>query len=132
MGAITGGVEGTGATAPRTLELRRGEASPATFAKLQQISHGFEALFAHSLLGELLRPLEEAGFGGSGAGASVVQGMFETNLADHIAGAGGLGIGRMVERAMKPWLAAEEVSADELAHGLRAAHGPAKEGEGTR
>ena len=67
---------------------------------LKCVGEGFEALFSTTLISELLKPLQGAGLGGSGPGASIVQGLIESNLADHLARSGGLGIGRMVERAL--------------------------------
>jgi Rod binding domain-containing protein len=102
-------------SAPRTLELRRGEAPKSALAKLESVAQGFEAIFTGTLLSELMEPLEEGGgIAGSGPGASVIQGLLQTHLADHMSKAGGLGIGRMVVDSMKPLLAAEKVSAQEL------------------
>jgi Rod binding domain-containing protein len=105
---------GTLARAPRTLQLRRGEASPAMLAKLKEIGKGFDAVFTGTMLGELMKPAVGDGLGGSGPGASIVQGIIEQSLADHLGKAGGFGIGRMLEKAMKPLLAIEPVDASEL------------------
>jgi Rod binding domain-containing protein len=102
------------AGAPRTLELRRGEASPAMLAKLKQIGRGFDAVFAGTMLGELMKPAIGAGLGGSGPGASIVEGILEQGLADHLGKAGGFGIGRMLEKSLGPLLGTEPVSIDEL------------------
>jgi Rod binding domain-containing protein len=98
----------------RTLELRRGEASPAALAKLQQVARGFESVFTDLMLGKLLAPVFGSGFAGSGAGSSVVQGIIEQNLADALSKGGGFGIGRMVVDAVKPLLATQAVSREEL------------------
>ncbi len=110
----------------RTLELRRGEISNKQLKALEEVGRGFDALFANTLLAELMKPLQGAGFGGSGPGSSVVQGMIQSNLADHLAAGKGLGIGRMVVESMKPLLAADKVTVEDLARGLSAA-GAAKE-----
>lgn len=102
------------AGAPRTLELRRGEASPAMLAKLKELGHAFDAVFAGTLLGELMKPAVGAGLGGSGPGASIVEGILEQGLADHLGKAGGFGIGRMIEKSLGPLLATEPVSVGEL------------------
>jgi len=102
------------AGAPRTLELRRGEASPAMLAKLKQIGRGFDAVFAGTMLGELMKPAIGVGLGGSGPGASIVEGILEQGLADHLGKAGGFGIGRMLEKSLGPLLGTEPVSIDEL------------------
>lgn len=94
-----------GRATERTLELRRSEGAAKT-GKLHEIAQGFESLFTSTLLGELMKPLQGAGFAGEGPGASVLQGLIETKLADHVASSGGLGIGRMVEQALAPLLAA--------------------------
>ena len=104
----------TAAGAPRTLELRRGEASPAMLAKLKELGHAFDAVFAGTLLGELMKPAVGAGLGGSGPGASIVEGILEQGLADHLGKAGGFGIGRMLEKSLAPLLATEPVSIGEL------------------
>jgi len=105
------------AGAPRTLELRRGEASPAMLAKLKQIGRGFDAVFAGTMLGELMKPAIGAGLGGSGPGASIVEGILEQGLADHIGKAGGFGIGRMLEKSLGPLLGTQPVSIDDsVAH----------------
>ena len=111
----------TGDVTARTLEVRQrdGAPPPEALAKLRQIAQGFESLFASTLLGELLKPGEgEVGLAGEGPGASVVQGMIETHLADHVAKSGGFGIGRMVMQQLEPLLSARKVSAQELASKL--------------
>ena len=109
------------AGAPRTLELRRGEASPAMLAKLKQIGRGFDAVFAGTMLGELMKPAVGAGLGGSGPGASIVEGILEQGLADHLGKAGGFGIGRMLEKSLGPLLGTQPVSIDELEKGEKKA-----------
>ncbi len=100
---------GTGSfAATRTFELRRGEQSPESFAKVGKVAQGFDSLFAGTLVAELMKPLQGAGFAGSGPGASVLQGMLETQLADHLAKGGGLGVGRMVAEQLRKFLAAAE------------------------
>ncbi len=114
MGTIEGGV-GAGAAAPgRTLELRRGEAAPKSAAAAQadaeleagltKVAQGFDSIFSGILVGELTRPLQAAGFGGSGPGASVIQGMIETHLSDHLSKGEGLGVGRMVADTMRRFM----------------------------
>ena len=106
----------------RTLELRRGEAAPEARAKLEQLAAGFESIFTSSLIGELMKPVldgEGGGLIGNGPGASIVQGLFESNLSEHLAKAGGLGIGRIVVRTLAPQLAAKQVSVEELQSGLK-------------
>lgn len=98
----------------RTLELRRGEAAPPSPADLKEVAQGFEALFAGTILSELLKPLNGSGFAGSGPGASIVQGLIETHLADHFAKGGGFGIGRMIEESMAPLLRMRAVTQEEL------------------
>ena len=105
----------------RTLELRRGEAAPEARAQLEKLAAGFESIFTSSLIGELMKPVldgEGGGLIGSGPGASVVQGLFESNLSEHIAKAGGLGIGRMVVRTLEPQLAAMKVTVEQLQSSL--------------
>lgn len=99
---------------PRTLQLRRGEASPAALAKLKSVARGFDAVFTGTLLSELMKPVVGAGLGGSGPGASIVQGLIEQNLSDQIGKSGGFGIGRMLEKNLKPLLATQPVDATEL------------------
>ena len=109
-------------SAQRTLELRRGEAAPKDLAKLKEFAVGFESLLTSTLLGELLKPLENGGgFAGSGPGASVVQGLIESNLADHLSKSGGLGVGRVIVESMKPMLASQQVSLAELTSKLQQA-----------
>ena len=108
MGTIEGGA-GAGSAAPRrTLELRRGEAAPkadaAVEAGIAQVARGFDSLFSGILVGELTRPLQAAGFGGSGPGASVIQGMIETHLSDHLSKGDGLGVGRMVADSLRRFM----------------------------
>ena len=74
------------------------------------------------MLSKLLEPAIGAGLGGSGPGASVVQGMIEQNLADAIGKAGGFGVGRLIERTLGPRIEAQAVHG-RLAHGKRAAAG---------
>lgn len=111
----------------RTLELKKGELDEKQLAGLEKVGRGFDAMFAHTLLGELMKPLQGAGFGGSGPGSSVVEGMIQSQLADHLSAGKGLGIGAMVVRQMKPFLAGRQVTVEELARGLSAA-GAGKEG----
>jgi len=123
-GEVNGASPARAPSPARTLELRSADAAPppAELEKLRQIAQGFESLFASTLLGELLKPGEgESGFAGQGPGASVVQGMLETHLADHLAKSGGLGIGRMVLKQLEPLLSARKVSVAELASKLPAA-----------
>jgi Rod binding domain-containing protein len=110
----------TGDVTARTLEVRQrdGAPPPEALAKLRQIAQGFESLFTSTLLGELMKPLDGGGLAGEGPGASVVQGMIETHLADHVAKSGGFGIGRMVMQQLEPLLSARKVSAQELASKL--------------
>lgn len=116
---------------PRTLELRRGAAPPALLAKLKQIGRGFDQVFAGTMLGELMKPAIGAGLGGSGPGASIVEGILEQGLADHLGKAGGFGIGRMLEKTLAPLLGTEPVSIDELEkNGKRAPEGATREVEG--
>ena len=117
---ITSGAAGG---APRTLQLRRGEAPPAMLAKLKEIGRGFDAVFTGTLLGELMKPAIGAGLGGSGPGASIVQGLIESTLADHLGKSGGFGIGRMLEKSLEPLLATEavDVGALERNEGLKQA-----------
>ncbi len=109
-------VNGTAAAGPvQELELRRGAAPPERIRELGRVAAGFEALFASSLLRELLQPLQDGGgLAGQGAGASVVSGLLETHLADHVAKSGGFGIGRMVVESMRPLLAAQKVTVESL------------------
>jgi Rod binding domain-containing protein len=109
------------AATSRTLELRRGEAAPESRAKLEKLAAGFESIFTSSLIGEMLKPVldgESGGLLGSGPGASIVQGLFESNLSEHVAKAGGFGIGRMIVRTLEPQLAAKQVSVEQLQSSL--------------
>lgn len=106
----------------RTLQLRRGEAAPAALEKLKDVAKGFDAIFANTMLGELMKPAFGAGMGGTGPGASVIQGMIEQNLADHLGKAGGFGIGKLIVESMAPLLAAQPVAVRDL-QGLAATHG---------
>ena len=103
------------------LAVRGGGAPPEELAKLEKLGAGFEAIFTSTLLGELLKPLQGAGIAGEGPGASIVQGLIETNLADHAAKSGGFGIGRMVVRTLEPMLRERRVSLDELQERMDAA-----------
>ncbi len=105
----------------RTLELRKGDLSPKQLAGLQQVGRGFDSMFAHTLLGELMKPLQGSGFGGSGPGSSVVEGLIQTQLADRLSAGKGLGIGALVVRQMAPFLAGRQVTLEELTRGLSAA-----------
>ena len=111
--------------APKALALRSGATPPEELAKLEKLGAGFEAIFTSTLLGELLKPLQGAGIAGEGPGASVVQGLIETHLADHAAKSGGFGIGRMVVRTLEPMLRERRVSLDELQERMDAARPPA-------
>ncbi|MSR46799.1 MAG: hypothetical protein EXS13_07030 [Planctomycetes bacterium] len=97
-----------GAKAARTLELRRGERSPAMPADVQKVAEGFDQLFAGTLVSELMKPLQGAGFGGSGPGASVIQGMLETSLSEQLSKGHGLGVGRMVAKHLQKFLASSQ------------------------
>jgi len=116
-------MEGAGGIEARTLELRRGEAAPERLAKLEELAAGFESLFTGTLLAELLKPLQGPGIAGDGPGASVVQGLIETHLAEHVAKSGGFGLGRMVVQTLSPLLAAQKLTPQELESQLRAARG---------
>lgn len=96
-----------GAEPARTLELRRGEQLQKQLAGLKKVAKGFDAVFAGTMLNQLLAPVFGAGLGGSGPGASIVQGLVEQNLADAISKGRGLGVGRMVERQMRPRIEAQ-------------------------
>jgi hypothetical protein len=83
------------------------------------------------MLSKLLEPAVGAGLGGSGPGASIVQGIIEQNLADTIGKAGGFGIGRLIERTLGPRIeaqAAHETGA--AAGGVGAAAGGTVKTEG--
>jgi len=109
------GAAAIGSDAPvRTVALRRGEVAPAALEKLKGVAEGFDAVFAGTMLSELLAPVTGSGLAGSGPGASVVQGMLEQTLSDHLSKAGGFGIGRMVMEAVKPLLATQQVDVREL------------------
>jgi len=109
IGGVGGiGELGSDRAAARTLELRRGEAAPASRAKLTELAEAFDALFTGTLLKELMKPFENGGIAGSGPGASVMQGLFETHLAEAVSKGGGLGIGKLIEEQMRPLLAARE------------------------
>jgi Rod binding domain-containing protein len=101
-----GAIEGKGAPPARTLELKRGEAAPKALAGIDEVARGFDSLFSGLLVSELTRPLQAAGFGGTGPGASVIQGLIETHLSDHLSKGPGLGIGRMVAESMERYLGA--------------------------
>jgi Rod binding domain-containing protein len=107
MDGATAAIPVASAPASRTLELRRGEKAPKELAGLHQVAKGFDAIFADTMLGQLLAPVFGAGLGGSGPGASVVQGMVEQNLADAISKGGGFGVGRMIERSLGPRILAQ-------------------------
>lgn len=120
---VCGAAPATTGSSPRTLQLRRGEASPAMLAKLKSVAKGFDTIFTGTLINELMQPAVGAGLGGSGPGASIVQGMIEQNLADHLSKAGGFGIGRMLVKQLKPMLGVTPVEAGDatLNEGLRKA-----------
>ena len=124
-------VAGPVASAPasRTLELRKGEKPSKELAGLHKVAKGFDAIFADTMLGQLLAPVFGAGLGGSGPGASIVQGLVQQNLADAISKGGGFGVGRMIERSLGPRLLAQmktnaaaspqEVGATQVEGGVR-------------
>jgi Rod binding domain-containing protein len=114
---MSNAVDVAGSATSRTLQLKRGEAAPASLAALHKVAKAFDAVFAQTMLGKLLEPAIGAGLGGSGPGASVVQGMIEQNLADAIGKAGGFGVGRLIERTLGPRIATQ------AAPGKRAAAG---------
>ena len=118
---MDGALDMTAATASRaasrTLELRRGESVPASLAGLHKVARAFDGVFANTMLSQLLEPAIGAGLGGSGSGASVVQGMIEQNLADAIGKAGGFGIGRLIERTLGPRIEAQAAHAKQAAAG---------------
>lgn len=123
MGGIEAAGKGGAAAAPagRTLELKRGELSPKALADVKKVAQGFDAMFAGTLVSELMKPLEGAGFGGSGPGSSVIQGLLETNLADQMAKGRGLGVGRMVADQLKKFLASDRQADAKAAMELGAA-----------
>ena len=104
---IPGTIPVASAPASRTLELRRGEKASKELAGLHRVAKGFDAIFADTMLGQLLAPVFGSGLGGSGPGASVVQGLVEQNLADAISKGGGFGVGRMIERSLGPRILAQ-------------------------
>jgi len=125
MGTIEGGASPS--VPSRTLELRRGESAVKAAAKadaaveagIAQVAQGFDSLFSGILVGELTRPLQAAGFGGSGPGASVIQGMIETHLSDHLSKGDGLGVGRLVADSMRRFMHGAVVKPAKQAKGIR-------------
>jgi Rod binding domain-containing protein len=107
MDGATATIPMAGAAPARTLELKRGEKASKELAGLHRVAKAFDAVFADTILGQLLAPVFGAGLGGSAAGASIVQGLVEQNLAEAIGRGGGFGVGRMIERSLGPRLASQ-------------------------
>jgi Rod binding domain-containing protein len=107
MAGATTTAAAAGAAPARTLELRRGEQLERQLARLKKVAKGFDAVFAGTMLKQLLAPVFGEGIGGSGPGASIVQGLVEQNLSDAISRGGGLGVGRLVERQLRPRIEAQ-------------------------
>ena len=72
-----------------------------TGSRGQGVSEQFESLFTSLLLKQMRESMSEDGLFGGDQG-DVLGGLFDLTLGQHIAAAGGLGIGRFLDNYAKP------------------------------
>jgi Rod binding domain-containing protein len=70
---------------------------------LAALGQQFEQLFLSQILKEMRRTLEPDGLFGKDSG-DVLGGIFDLYLGKHLAGAGGLGLGAMLQQHLEPQL----------------------------
>jgi Rod binding domain-containing protein len=78
-------------------------AKPMSQKEIDHVSEGFDAMFASLLIKQMREALddgEEGGMFGKDSG-EVLGGLFDTFMGDHLAKAGGLGIGKMVKHQLE-------------------------------
>jgi peptidoglycan hydrolase FlgJ len=78
-------------------------AKPMSQRDIDHVAEGFDAMFATLLIKQMRQTLddgEEGGMFGKDSG-DVLGGLFDTFMGDHLAKAGGLGIGKMVKHQLE-------------------------------
>jgi Rod binding domain-containing protein len=73
--------------------------------EIDHVAEGFDAIFASLLIKQMRQTLNEGGEGEGGMfgkdSGDVLGGLFDTFMGDHLAKAGGLGIGKMVKHQLE-------------------------------
>jgi Rod binding domain-containing protein len=79
------------------------QAKPMSQREIDHVAEGFDAMFASLLIKQMRQTLDQEGEGGMFGKDSgdVLGGMFDTFMGDHLAKAGGLGIGKMVKHQLE-------------------------------
>lgn len=70
-------------------------------AQLKKVSKDFEAIFMRMLLKEMRDSVQKSGLMGDSMATGFFESMQDGQLADHLASAGGIGLGAMVYRQMQ-------------------------------
>ena len=70
---------------------------------INHVAEGFDSMFASLLIKQMRQTLDQEGDGGMFGKDSgdVLGGLFDTFMGDHLAKAGGLGIGKMVKHQLQ-------------------------------
>jgi Rod binding domain-containing protein len=76
---------------------------PMAQRDIDHVAEGFDAMFASLLIKQMRQTLDQEGDGGMFGKDSgdVLGGLFDTFMGDHLAKAGGLGIGKMVKHQLE-------------------------------
>ena len=81
------------------------QAKPMSQREIDHVAEGFDAMFASLLIKQMRQTLNEGGEGEGGMfgkdSGDVLGGLFDTFMGDHLAKAGGLGIGKMVKHQLE-------------------------------
>jgi peptidoglycan hydrolase FlgJ len=105
--------------APASMPSARGVPAQPSAADIKKAAGQFEAIILRQLLGPSIEPMMNGGLGGSagsGGGGGVYSYLLTDVLCGKLGSAGGLGLGRMLEKQLTPPPAAtpEEPSAGSL------------------
>jgi peptidoglycan hydrolase FlgJ len=91
---------------PGVLPSLRGAADKPTPADVKKAAGQFEAIILRQLLSPSIEPMMNGGLGGSGSGGGGGGGVYSYMLTDvlcnSLGAAGGLGLGRMLEKQFSP------------------------------
>ena len=91
--------------APLGMPSARGVPSQPTPADIKKAAGQFEAIILRQLLGPSIEPMMNGGLGdsaGSGGGGGVYSYLLTDVLCSSLGSAGGLGLGRMLEKQLTP------------------------------
>jgi peptidoglycan hydrolase FlgJ len=91
--------------APLGMPTTRGVPSQPTPADIKKAAGQFEAIILRQLLGPSIEPMMNGGLGGSagsGGGGGVYSYLLTDVLCTSLGSAGGLGLGRMLEKQLAP------------------------------